>query len=176
MKKHIAWLCGIAFLGLPAASFAAANFSGSWVRDASKSDPVPMTMYWLTRPNEAGIGGGRGGPGGGRGPQVPTVIQQDANSLEMTSPQGEVRKIVTDGKPHTERTATGVQKATITASMQGDTLTVGTTQPWGGMPGNISLDIKEVWSLSPDGKTLTITTTRTDAAVVKTYKEVYNKK
>jgi len=147
MKKQISLALGIAILGLPVATLAATNFSGSWVRDGSKSDPVPMTAYWLTRPQEAGIGGGRGGngPGGGRGPQVPMVIQQTANSMEVTQPQGDVHKYVLDGKPHARPTDTGIQKATVTASFQGDTLVIGTQQPWGGMPGNISLDVKEVW-------------------------------
>ena len=71
---------------------------------------------------------------------------------------------------------TGIQKATVTASLQGDTLVIGTTQPYGGMPGNATLEVKEVWSLSPDGKILTITTTRTVPAVQKTFKQVYNRK
>ena len=177
MKKHIMTAVGLALLGLPVVTFAASNFSGSWLRDASKSDQVPNTMYWLTGPGAGGgAGGGRGGPGGGRGPQVPMVIQQDANSLEITQPQGDVHKYMLDGKPHTRPTDTGIQKATVTARIQGDTLVISTEQPWGGMPGNISLDVKEVWALSADGSALTITTTRTDAAAVKTYKVVYTKK
>jgi hypothetical protein len=44
------------------------------------------------------------------------------------------------------------------------------------MPGNASLEIKEVWSLSPDGKVLTVTTHRNTPAVQNSYKTVYNKK
>jgi hypothetical protein len=44
------------------------------------------------------------------------------------------------------------------------------------MPGNIGLDIKEVWSLSPDGTLLTITTTRNRGAEQKTFKQVFQRK
>jgi hypothetical protein len=81
-----------------------------------------------------------------------------------------------DGKPHTMPTATGIQKATVTAKGEGDTLVISTAQPYGGMPGNVTLDIKEVWALSPDGKTLTITTTRNSAATKTVTKQIYNKK
>jgi len=107
---------------------------------------------------------------------MPMIVQQDANSLQVVDPQGTVRKYMLDGKPHTTTMDTGVEKATVIASWQGDTLVIGTTQPYGGMPGNVTAHIKEVWSLSPDGKILTITTTRTIPAVEKIYKEVYNLK
>jgi hypothetical protein len=43
------------------------------------------------------------------------------------------------------------------------------------MPGNVGLKIKEVWTLSPDGKTLTILTTRDIPARHQEYKQVYIK-
>ena len=181
MKRHVLLVLGMAFLGLTVLAMAAPNFSGSWVRDNAKSDPAPNTAYWLTR--DTGGGGGRGGgggggrgAGGGRGPQVDMTIQQDANSLQVTDPQGAIRKYTLDGKPFTKTMDTGIQKATVTANLQGDTLVIGTTQPYGGMPGNATLEVKEVWSLSPDGKILTISTTRTVPAVQKTFKQVYNRK
>jgi hypothetical protein len=71
---------------------------------------------------------------------------------------------------------TGIQKAAVTASWQGDSLVISSTGPYGGMPGNVTAHIKEVWSLSADGETLTIATTRTIPAIEKIFKEVYNKK
>jgi hypothetical protein len=44
------------------------------------------------------------------------------------------------------------------------------------MPGNVTLQVKEVWSLSSDGKTLTITTTHTSPAAEKTFRQVFNRK
>jgi hypothetical protein len=167
MKKFIL----IALLGLPALA-TAADFSGAWVRDAAKSDRPPDTMYWLTRQEGGGGGGGRG-----RGPaQPPMTIRQDDGSLQITDPGGSVHKYMLDGKAHSVTTPTGIQKANVTAKPEGDTLVIGTTQPYGGMPGNITLDVKEVWALSPDGKTLTITTTRSSAATTTTTKQIYNKK
>jgi len=171
MKRHILIALGTALLCLPAVAVAA-NFSGAWMRDAAKSDRPPDTMYWLTR-NEGGGGGGGRGRGGN---QPPMTIQQDAGSLTVTDPQGSVHKYALDGKPHTVPTATGIQKATVTAKAEGDTLVISTAQPYGGMPGNITLDIKDVWALSPDGKTLTITTTRDSAATKTITKQIYSKK
>ena len=170
----------IAFLGLPALLMAGADFSGSWVRDNSKSDPPQNFMYWLTRSADtggaAGGRGGRGGAGGGRGNGAQVMkVQQEGNSLQVTEPQGVVRKYALDGKPFTRKTDTGIQQATITANLQGDTLVIGTTQPYGGMPGNATLQVKEVWALSPDGKTLTITASRALPAAITTYKQVYNR-
>ena len=103
------------------------------------------------------------------------IVQQDTNSLQVTDPQGTIRKYTLDGKPYTSGTETGIEKAAVTANLRGDALVIGTTRPYGGMPGNVTLQVKEVWSLSPDGKTLTIATTRTIPAMERIYKEVYNR-
>ena len=187
MKKQIVTMIGIGLLGLPMLAIAAQNFSGSWVRDDAKSEPAPNAQYWLTRePNSGGAGGGggrgaaggRGGGGGGRGAPAEAVltVQQDANSLTVTKPQGAVQKYTLDGKPFNKSMDTGMAKAAISASIQGETVVISTTQPWGGMPGNASLEIKEVWSLSADGKVLTVTTHRNTPALQSSYKTIYNKK
>jgi len=181
MKKQILPMIAMALLSLPVLAMAAQNFSGSWVRDDAKSDPTPNLQFWLTRePNSGGAGGGgRGGGGGNRGaaPAQPvTTVQHDANSLTVTSPNGAVQKYTLDGKPFSKPMDTGMAKAVISAIVQGETVVISTTQPWGGMPGNASLEIKEVWSLSPDGKVLTVTTHRNTPAVQNSYKTVYNKK
>ena len=182
MKKYAVMMVAAALFGLPAFSIAAQNFSGSWVRDNAKSDPTPNAQYWLTRePNSGGAGGGGRGGGGGRNagggsPAAVTTVQQDANTLSVTSPSGAVQKYTLDGKPFSKPTDTGMAKAVISATAQGDTLVITTTQPWGGMPGNASLEIKEVWSLSPDGKVLTVSTHRNTPALQNSFKTVYNKK
>ena len=182
MKTVTVMILVIALFGLPALATAAQNFSGAWVKDNAKSDPTPNLMYWLTRePNSggAGGGGGRGGGGGNRGgaqaPDVTTVVH-DATSLTVTTPAGVVQKYPLDGKAFSKTTDTGVAKASISATTQGDTLVITTTQPWGGMPGNASLEIKEVWSLSADGKILTVTTHRNGPAQQTSYKTIYNKR
>jgi hypothetical protein len=166
-----------ALFGLPLVAMAA-DFSGSWTRDSTKSDPAPDAL-WLTRANQTGRGGGRGGrggPGAGMAPEPVMVVQQDSHGVQITDLQGAVQKFTFDGKPTSSTTETGMQTATSTASVEGDTLVVNTTRPYGGMPGNVTLKIKEVWSLSPDGRVLTVTTTRDAPAVEKTFKQVYNRK
>jgi hypothetical protein len=177
MKRDVLMVLGMALFGLPVLAMADTNFSGSWFQDNAKSDRVPEPV-WLTRATAGGRGGGgRGGGPGGRGnAEVVMTVQQDVNSLQVTGPQGATRKYTLDGRPHTSATETGIEKAAVTAKLQGDMLVIGTTRPYGGMPGNVTLQVKEVWSLSPDGKTLTITTTHTSPAVEKIFKQVFNRK
>jgi hypothetical protein len=154
---------------VPAMAFAQPDFSGAWVRDGAKSDVVPNTMYWLTRGVDAG---------GGRGRNTQTVIevQQSAGQIRVADPARPPRTLMLDGKPHTVPTDTGIQTASVVATVQGDTLTVSTTQPFGGMPGNVSLKITETWSLSPDGKVLTVRTERELPASRQSFSEVYNRR
>jgi len=168
---------GIALFGLPLFAMADTNFSGSWVQDNAKSDHVPEPV-WLTRAPAGGRGGGgRGGGPGGRGnAEVVMTVQQDGNNLQVTGPQGATRKYTVDGKPYTSATETGIEKAAVTANLQGDTLVIATTRPYGGMPGNVTLQVKEVWALSPDGKILTITTTHTSPAAEKNFKQYFNRR
>ena len=154
---------------LPALAFAEPDFSGTWVRDSAKSDVVPNTMYWLTRGVEAG---------GGRGRNTQTVIevQHSAGRVQVADPARPPRTLMLDGKPHAVPTDTGIQMATVVATVQGDTLTVSTTQPFGGMPGNAILRITETWSLSPDGKVLTVRTERELPAQRLSFSEIYNRR
>lgn len=154
---------------LPAIAFAEPDFSGSWVRDGARSDVVPNTMYWLTRGVDAG--GGRG-----RNSQVVIEVQQAAGRMQVTDPARPVRTLLLDGKPHEVPTDTGIQKATVVATSQGNTLTVSTTQPFGGMPGNLTLKTTETWSLSPDGKVLTVRTERDTPALRQAFTEIYNRR
>jgi len=167
MKKH-ALVLGMILL--PTLAMAVTpDFNGSWVRNSTGSDPMPNQMYWVTR---APAGGGGGGRGGG---QVTLTVQQDAKTLQVSESNAIVRKYTLDGKAHTRPTDTGIQKAEDTAHLEGDSLVIDTAEPFGGMPGNATLKTKATWSLSPDGKTLTITTTRDIPARHQTFKEVYTK-
>lgn len=105
------------------------------------------------------------------------TIHQDAKMLHVDNPQAVVHQysINTDGAAHAETTGTNIEKAQVKAQFQGDNLVVDTTQPFGGMPGNIPLKTRETWSLSPDGKTLTITTTRDIPSRHEEFKEVFTK-
>jgi hypothetical protein len=170
MKKQLLML---AMIFLPTFAMAATpDFNGSWARDSASSDPVPNLMYWMTRVAPAAP---RGGGGAQRAPQVVMTIHQDARSLQQSESQSIVRNYILDGSPHPRSTDTGIQKAEVTAKVEADKLVIETTEPFGGMPGNVTLKVKEVWSLSPDGKTLTIITTRDIPARHQEYKEVYTR-
>jgi hypothetical protein len=166
MKKQLLMVT-LGMTLLPALAMAAPDFSGSWVRDKANSDPAPNAMYWLTR-------GGTTMGGGQANAQVILTVRQDAGSVHVIDSQSVMRDYTLDGKPHTRATDTGMAKAEVTANLQGDNLVIETIQPYGGMPGNATLKVKEVWSLSADGKTLTVITTRDVPAKQQTYKEVYN--
>lgn len=167
MRKQLLIL---AMTVLPAVALAAPDFNGTWSLNRASSDPAPNEMYWLTRAPEPSGGGGRG-----RAPEVLMTVRQDGKNLQISDSQHPQRNYVLDGSAHTRATDTGIQKATDTANLQGDNLVIETAEPFGGMPGNATLKIKETWSLSPDGKTLTITTTRDLPAKQMTFKQVYNR-
>jgi hypothetical protein len=167
MKNKVLVVLGMALL--PSLAMAAPDFSGSWVRDNANSDPVPNLMYWLTRGVDSGGGRGR------TSAEILMTVQQDASSLQVADQLNPVRKYALDGKPHIRATDTGLAKAAVNASWQGEALVIATTQPYGGMPGNSTLQIKEVWSLSTDGQMLTISTTRDVPAVQQTFKEIYSR-
>lgn len=163
MKKKIMMIAMAAAM-LPAFAMAA-DVNGVWVRDA-KSDPQPDTMYWLVR----GVTSGN--------PNAETVltVKQNATTLEVSNPQRKFRSLPLDGRPRTVDTDTGVEKATVTAVNTANDLTITTTQPYGGMPGNADMTIKESWTVSPDGKVLTISTTRQSPARTTVDKQIFNRR
>jgi hypothetical protein len=166
MKKQIL-IAGLSLALLPALA-AAADFSGTYVRDAKASDPNGFPVYWMPR-NPPAAGGGFGGP-------TEIVLKQSPTSLQITDPARRLRNLALDGKPHVETAETDVVKQTVTASQQGDAIVVATVLPYAGMPGGVVTNVKDTWSLSADGKVLTVTTVRTTPAAVQTSKQVYNKR
>jgi hypothetical protein len=175
MKKQLLML-GIILL--PTLTMAAPpDFSGTWAKDAANSDPVPDLSYWMTRTTPPAAPAPR--PGGGQrpAPVVLLTIQQDAKTLHVVDSQSLIHEYTLEGddSPHTKPMDTGIQKAEVTAKLQADNLVIETSEPYGGMPGNVTLKVKEVWSLSPEGKTLTIVTTRDIPARHQEYKQVYTR-
>lgn len=169
MNKTIMTAALAAALSLPALAMAA-DVTGTWVRDAKTSDARPDTMYWLTR---AAPGGGGGF---GANQEFVLTVKQDPANLVVTNPNLKYRSVALDGKPHATKTDTGIQSATVTAVNQPAELQITTTQPFGGMPGNAILTVKERWALSADGKVLTVTTTRESPARTTTDKQIYNRR
>jgi hypothetical protein len=167
MKTKITIIALVAAATMLPALASAADVSGVWVRDAAASNPFPDTMYWLVRAPPGG--------GGGNRPFVMTVKQDPASLVVTAQDLLPMRKVDLDGKPHVIPTGTLIQKATVTANNQADAVVITTTQPFGGMPGNAPLTIKESWALSPDGKTLTVTSVRSLPARTATDKQVYKR-
>jgi hypothetical protein len=180
MKKQLLML---GMILLPTLAMAATpDFSGTWARDSANSDLVPDLSYWMTRvappaPRPAGGAVAAGGGGQRPAPVVLLTVHQDAKTLHVVDSQSLIHEYTLDGdgSPHTKPMDTGIQKAQVTAQLQADNLVIETTEPFGGMPGNVTLKVKEVWSLSADGKTLTIITTRDIPARHQEYKQVYTR-
>ena len=145
-------------LCLSAIAFAGIDFSGTWVFDAAKSD----------QPGGGGGGGGRGG-----GPPTDLTIKQTGTELTITTTMGEntiETKYVMDGADHTNTSQMGDLK--YKAVLSSDTMTVtGTrTTQRGDQP------VKVAYTLSADGKVLTVATTRQGQSGETVRKQVYNKK
>jgi hypothetical protein len=156
MKK--AYLLLAAVLCLVTAAFAGADFSGSWVLDPAKSDPMQM---------------GRGGGGGNAPIEITLTITMSAAemSVSRTTAMGAGEtKYMLDGKENTASVQGGELK--YKALWDGGNLTIAGTRTTqrGERP------MKEVYSLSADGKVLTITSTRTGQQGETVRKQVFNKK
>ncbi|MBU3079057.1 hypothetical protein [Sphingomonas quercus] len=167
MKTHLMMLAaGLALT--PSLAMAAPDFSGTWVRDNAQTSQESYPLYWLARTTPA--------PAFRPNQELVVQIQQANGTLTVTNPTEPQRRYMLDGRPHSVRTDTGVQKADVTASLGANALTIATVQPYGGMPGNVSATITETWQLSPDGKVLTVSTVRASPAKQETIKEVYTRR
>jgi hypothetical protein len=119
----------------PAGAFAKPNFSGNWTFNASKSDfgPMPTPEKWERK-----------------------ITHEDPSlqySQVQAGPQGEMKSemaYTTDGKPATNKTPRG--EVTGVAKWDGDVLTISSKREIQGM----EITQNERWTLSEDGKTLTI--------------------
>jgi hypothetical protein len=158
MKKALLLLAIV--LGLTAIVLAGVDFSGTWAPNVEKSDPAR----------------GGGGGGGGRGGGAPTdlVIKQTGNEMVITQTMGEntmETKYIMDGAEHTSTSQMGDTK--YKAVLSGSTVAItGTrTTQRGDMP------LKVSYTLSEDGKTLTVGTARVGQDGTETVrKQVYDKK
>ena len=136
--------CLVFALGLIAAS-AKANFSGTWNLDKSRSEGLPPTVK----------------------DQVMTVTQTDDKiSIEskLTTEQGDQNvsdTYVLDGKPadFTSKGPGGIEgkgKRTAKWSADGNGIDVTEEVTYDTPNGAVAVNITRKWTLSPDGKTLTI--------------------
>jgi len=160
----------VLFLALPQVVLAQAktDFSGTWTFDEAKSDPAPA---------RAGGGGGGGGRGGGRmggAPPTAMTIKQSASELTMdrTTAQG-AQTVVLKLDGSESKNTIGMGPAVSKAVWDGPRLVVTTTQTVQGRGGEITIDSREIYSVS--GNTLTIDITRTTPMGAVTRKLIYTK-
>jgi hypothetical protein len=153
MKKAI--LLVVVCLFLAAVAVAGVDFSGTWTFDAAKSDQ--------------GGGGGRGG-----GAPSDLVIKQTGNELAITQTMGQnamETKYIMDGAEHTFTTQMGDTKYKAVLSGSSVAISGTRTTQRGDMP------LKVSYTLSEDGKTLTVANARVGQDGTETVrKQVYNKK
>ena len=142
------------------------DFSGTWKMNMEKSDPM------------GGRGGGGGGGGGMGGMTMgATTITQTATELKLSTPMGDQTRTVTyalDGKESTNPGMRGGETRSK-AHWDGNSLVIESTSTMNGQNGPMTITSKEVRTLSDDGKTMTVVTTRTTPNGEQTTKRVYDK-
>lgn len=154
--------CWLAAAG--AAAAAKADFSGTWVLDASKSEGLPPGL------------------------QQTLVVKHAGDRVEaqntVKGPQGEQvinDTYVLDGKetdftPALVGGGTGKGRRTSSWSADGNGFDVAERATVNGPEGEAELKATRRWSLSPDGKTLTIEITLTGPMGEMKTKRLFNKK
>jgi hypothetical protein len=151
MKKAYLLLLAIGLV-LVAVAVAGVDFSGTWVFDASKSDQQM---------------GGRGGT------PSDMTITQTGNEITITTTRGGnpvETKYTMDGAEHTSSGPGGDVKYKAVLSGNDLTITGTRTTQRGEMP------INTKYSLSADGKVLTVANTMNFQGQETVRKQVYNKK
>ena len=154
MTSFVKTLSGLSLVALAVVLVSAqekVNFSGTWVLDKSQSD-VSQLMGLSDDPEKA------------RNTSMTMVVEQQGSNLRvnrMLKTQGEERKEI-----HTykigggDTTNTGSRGETVVgrAFWEGDKLVIVSTRTWRVLLKYVSAESRGVWSLSPDGKNLTIAT------------------
>jgi hypothetical protein len=122
------------------------DFSGTWTLDQAKSDPAPAGRAG------GGGGGGRGaGGGGGRGAGGPVMIKQTATDITIG-----MNTYKLDGSETTIAGGRGGD-AKAKATWDGAKLVITTSRDVQGT----AITMKDVRSLSADGKEMTVESTTT---------------
>lgn len=180
MKKVLMTLLG--FVMAPVIAVAQPDFSGSWKPDTDRSEPALSELY-------------RYGHGGSPQPvrQIDLRVEQDGNRISVYEDaiasafyiNNNARVLtryavpavyVADGQERTVTVGnTGLTQQDMTASWEDNKLVIEIEKPWGGMPGNVKVNTREEWMLSPDGDTLYITSQHNWPAEKVAYTVVYNR-
>ena len=148
------------------------NFSGAWALDVEASE--------LPQPSSGRGGGGRRGSGGrgpGAGPTSLTITQTDRTlTMSQTGRDGQSRT-VTYQLDASESTNPGPRGGNLTtlSSWKGRTLVTEGSQEISTQRGNFTFELVEHRSLSNDGQTMTVQTTRSTPRGDRSVSLVYRK-
>jgi hypothetical protein len=136
------------------------DFSGTWKLNQIKSDAAP------------GRGGQMGGPR-----EITLTITQTADLLTIEQAMGQNSRKVEYKLDGSESTNPGMRggESKSTAKWDGKSLVIETTATFDGPNGSMTVKTKEVRTLSDDGKTMTVTTTRDTQQGTRTSKTVFDK-
>ena len=157
MKKAVFIFAAIALASAAAFAQKAPNFAGTWTLDKERSElnertrieSMKMTVAQTAESLEVATetkrsapeGGGRGGMGGGR----------------FGGGDGKFTYSLTERETTTEQaTPRGPVPVTLSAKLEGATLKLTQKRTFSGQMGEITATSSEEWSLSADGKTLTV--------------------
>jgi hypothetical protein len=145
----------------PALAQAKCDFSGAWKMNLEKSDPM----------------GGGGGGGGGMMQNAVTTITQTATELVIAVKMGENGRTMTYKLDGTESVNPGMRGGESKSKVKwdGDALVIETVHNVSGPNGDMQVMAKEVRTLSADGKTMTVVSTRQSPNGETTRKTVYDK-
>jgi len=147
------------------------NVSGTWTLDRVNSE------FPENRSERRGPGRNSGGRGGfGMRPAETLVIQQTAGSFKVEQQSGN-RSTTMEYALDGSQTAVEVGRGTltVTTSWDGQVLVITGTHNIETRRGNLSLDISERNTLSPDGQTLTVERTLGTPRGERTSRLVYRK-
>jgi hypothetical protein len=163
--RLIGILTGLLLVGTVAAAQAQPQLTGTWVLDRAQSQ-LPTHR-------------GHAGPDAQAQPSdVKLLVQQQGNTMKATRmvARGNVERSVavtylTDGseQSHAGRRGTVVTRA----AYEGDRLVVNKTYTKKTEQGDKSMSRESIWTLSPDGKVLTIDTTMRSSRGERTMKAVF---
>jgi hypothetical protein len=164
MTRKLFSLVLMAGLSVVASAADKPNFSGSWVLNEGKSTFPEMPMG---APGGGGPGGGGPGGAGGRGRMMGgiganrTIVHEDPKVIttsKLTGRDGKetemVSTITTDGKNSTNKSRRGSTKTK--GAWEGAKLKFNHETEISGPNGDFTLTSVEEWSLSNDGKQMTV--------------------
>jgi hypothetical protein len=169
LKRTISTMA-VLLLGIGvAAAQAEPQFAGSWVLDRSQSQFPTHEGHGQKAPEAQR-----------QPPQVTLVVAQQGNTLKITRTfamgtreHSTTDTIVADGSDRTEQGYRG--NVTVRSAFEGDRLIITHTRTKKTDEGDQTMSRQSVWTLSPDGRVLTIDTTMHSPRGDRAMKTVYQR-